>query len=209
MRSRIRTLQLASLIGLVLFAQVARATPVAYDEAISGDLGGAFPATAFTLDVGANTVKGTTHFFTSNSNVDFDQFAIVVPVGMQVTDITYAFQTQTLPGTNTIVANSEYQLDNGNAQAAVPYLANLNINLLGASPVHPFGTGLPLGPGTYAVDQFSVTSTGSGGGWTADYTWTIDVQSNGAAAVPEPATLCLFGTGLALAAVRRRRQSRR
>ena len=207
MRSRIRTRQLASLIGLVLFAQVARATPVAYDEAISGDLGFSFPATVFTLDVGANTVKGATHFFTSNSNTDFDQFAIVVPVGMQVTDITYTFQTQTLPGTNTIVAKSEYRLDNGNASPVAPFLANLNIDLLGASPVHPFGSGLPLGPGTFAVSQFSLTSTGDGGGWTADYTWTVDVAANDA--VPEPATLCLFGTGVALAAVRRRRQSQR
>ena len=209
MRSRTRILQLASLIGLVLFAQVARATPLAYDEAISGDLGFSFPATVFTLDVGANTVKGTTHFFTSNSNTDFDQFAIVVPVGMQVTDITYTFQTQTLPGTNTTVAKSEYRLDNGNATPVAPFLASLNIDLLGASPVHPFGSGLPLGPGTFAVSQFSVTSTGDGGGWTADYSWTITVEDTGVTAVPEPATLCLFGTGLALAAVRRRRQSRR
>jgi hypothetical protein len=124
-----------------------------------------------------------------------------------VTDITYTFQTQTLPGTNTIVAKSEYRLDNGNASPVAPFLANLNIDLLGASPVHPFGSGLPLGPGTFAVSQFSLTSTGDGGGWTADYTWTVDVAANDA--VPEPATLCLFGTGVALAAVRRRRQSQR
>jgi PEP-CTERM motif len=157
----------------------------------------------FTLDSGSNSIKGTTHFLTANTHVDLDNFAFLVPVGMHLTNITYAFQTQTLPGTT--VASTAYRLDNGNATPVVPFLGDQSIDLLGVSPVHPFGGALPLGPGTFALQQFSVTST-SPGGWTTNYSWTFDVVSD--VAVPEPTSLCLFGTGLALAAARRRRQSR-
>ena len=167
MRSR-RILETAALVAFVLFARLSAATTIAYDEAISGDLGDTFPATAFTLDIGSNTIMGTTHFFANPGvNSDFDQFALVVPVGLHVTDITFAFQTQTLPGTNTTVAKAEYRLDNGNATPASPFLGDLNIDLLGASPLHPFAGAFPLGAGTFTLAEALVTTT-SPGGWTAE-----------------------------------------
>jgi hypothetical protein len=85
------------ILSVVVFsaARLAYSTPITYNEAVSGDLGDAFPATVFTLDIGANTVVGTTSFGFNGVAFDFDQFAFVVPAGTHVTDITYAFATTT------------------------------------------------------------------------------------------------------------------
>src|SRR5262245_46295881 len=73
-------------VAVLLVARVGSATPIAYDEGVSGDLPPSYPAPLFTLDVGSNTVKGTTHLTLVNTSVDFDDFAFVVPVGTHVTD---------------------------------------------------------------------------------------------------------------------------
>src|SRR6266540_3135171 len=71
------------------FVRSAAATPLSYSEAVSGDLIEVLTApTVFTLDVGVNTVSGTFGF---NPEADFDSFAFSVPVGMVVTNISYAF----------------------------------------------------------------------------------------------------------------------
>src|SRR4051812_38147432 len=94
MRLPVLVLRTVTLV-LLLAARLAYAIPVTYNEGVSGDLGETFPATVFTLDVGSNTVSGTTSFGFNGVAFDFDQFAFVVPVGMHVTDITYAFATTT------------------------------------------------------------------------------------------------------------------
>jgi len=205
MKPRKRIVETVAMAALVLLARAASATPLAYDEAISGDLGDTFPATQFTLDAGSNTISGTTHFFSTlvSDDTDFDDFAFVVPVGTHLTGITFGFETVGIPG-NT-VARSEYRLDNGNAFPSLPFLGDETIDFLGASPMHPFTGGLPLDAGTFTLAQVGLETTITGG-WEARYTWTLDVVSD--TAVPEPASLCLLGTGIAGVWIRRRRQSR-
>jgi hypothetical protein len=43
-------------------------------------------------------------------------------------------------------------------------------------------------------------STGGSGGWTANYTWTLQVDPT---TVPEPASLLVFASGLAAVGLRR------
>jgi hypothetical protein len=64
----------------------AGAAPFVYSESVSGDLAADLPvATVFALDVGDNTVSGTLGFGL------FDSFAFSVPVGTQLTQITFSF----------------------------------------------------------------------------------------------------------------------
>jgi hypothetical protein len=198
--------RVVGLLAVLLFARVGHATPIIYDEGVSGDLGDTFPATQFTLDIGSNTITGTTHFTVHSSlaSVDFDHFAFAVPTGMHVTDNTYAFLATPVPGT--MSAGVDYRLDNGNALPVAPLLGDVTVDMLGASLVHPFGTALPLGAGTYTLDQFLMGFSPSGDfGFSTNYTWTLSVASD--AAVPEPTSVCLLGTGVAGAWMRRRRRT--
>lgn len=75
-----------------------------------------------------------------------------------------------------------------------------NPDLAFADPTYSSGS-IILGPGAYSVDVFTAASPFGGGG---AY---LEVQQ--AQAVPEPASLLLFGSGLAALRYRRRRQARK
>ena len=178
----------------------AAATPISYSESVSGDLVAALPApTVFTLDVGVNTVSGTTHLL---PDVDGDSFAFSVPAGMVVTNISFAF-VRTRGGT---AGHIGFALDNGNAIFVPPVLAQQLVDLFGASPVVMFASGLPLSAGTYGITTSAVDETG--GGWTADYTWSLTVAPT-ATSAPEPASVVLLGSGLLGAGARRWRTRRK
>jgi len=117
MRQRTAILSVLLLLGM---SSAASAAPFTFSEAVSGDLCCIPPLpTVFLLDVGVNTVAGTTHF--ASDAADADDFAFQVPVGTRLTAISFGFVTTS----NVPVTGGEigYQLDTGNAFATAPYLA--------------------------------------------------------------------------------------
>ena len=126
-----------SMVLTTAFVSPAAATPISYSESVSGDLVAALPApTAFTLDVGVNTVSGTSHYA---GDIDPDSFAFTVPVGMVVTNVSFAF-VRTIGGA---AGHTGFTLDNGNTIFVPPVLGQQSVNLFGASPVVMFALALP------------------------------------------------------------------
>jgi hypothetical protein len=181
------------IVGLVLclisaFAVGAGATPIHYDEGVSGDLPNQGPYTLLPLDIGLNTVSGSQYLPGVPVSGDFDNVAFTVPSGTFVTNITYA-TTLTSGGPGQVI----YELTNGNGPIGPP-LGYQPIAVGTSSPM--FSTAMPLGAGTY-----SLFNGGMSGplvvGWTDTYIWTLDVEPQ--AAVPDTvstASLLLLGTGL-------------
>src|SRR5689334_12418298 len=115
-----RTILLAVALVGACVAQ-AGATPFVYTESASGDLPSLLPAaTVFTLDLGQNTVSGTQEFFSKRSTGVLDSFAFEIPVGMELTGITYSFVLA--PGSTRSNGGdlTEFTLDNDNALPTGP-----------------------------------------------------------------------------------------
>ncbi|HEY0007621.1 MAG TPA: PEP-CTERM sorting domain-containing protein [Tepidisphaeraceae bacterium] len=163
------------------FAPATSAAVITYNESTGGDLKSSFPRVAFTLDVGANT-------FTGNAGLsDTDALTATIPAGMQ---LNFASVVQSPSGT--LVPEFVWNLHAGDTLSPATLIDDVT--------VRPPGSGsfenLPLGSGTYLL--FLVEARGSTFDDTANYTWTFNVV-----AVPEPATLALFGLG-SLALIARR-----
>ena len=192
---------LCSVLVALLTASTTRAVPLDYSESRSGDL--AFPAPAFVLDAGINTLSGTTHFNLNSPGLprfdtDFDSFAFDLPTGLQLVGISLSFLTTTF---NVAAANLELRLCAGIATCGldpVDLLGSARVDLLGSSPqAVDFALAAPLSSGT-----FSLFMSGLGIGmadpgmaqasWSSDYTWSLAVQR-----VSEPGILPLLTLGLA------------
>ena len=79
-------------LSAALAVSPAHATPLAYNEAVSGDLPENAPFPVLPLDVGVNTVTGTSfvNFPPGGPNsADFDSFEFSVPANTQLLGITY------------------------------------------------------------------------------------------------------------------------
>ena len=165
----------------ILAAGSVLAAPISYQESVGGDLPDLADAVSiFVLDLGSNTVSGQI-----SSEVDFDNFAVEIPVGMRLDSIT-------LQGTGTV--QMQYMLAQGftSKAASVDYVAPAIVTLTHLSA-----------PGTYLVRQ--VRNASPKGFGPTDYTWTFNVSST-TAATPEPASIGLAGMALlGLIAARRRK----
>ena len=197
-----RRLVLAFVFALALCSTAPlHAAPIAYDEAVHGDLPDNDPElggfTPFTLDVGSNTVSGSTSEVLGPF-LDPDAFSFIVPAGMEVTSA--AVSLSRIGGALNFPPNvieQQWDLYKGNPVFVFPNFPTV-IESVGQAPLDTVSN-VPLPADTYHFRDMTI--------WLdfgqSPYTFTLTV----AAAVPEPASLALLGLGsLALLARRRTRK---
>jgi hypothetical protein len=179
----------AAALASIALVSTALAAPVAYDEAVTGDLPDADPLPNFAFDLGVNTVSGTAgkDFF------DFDDFAFTIASGQQVTAATVSLVDTT--GDLTEIDWGAYK---GSALVfGGTKLEELNV----PSPGLVTFTTTPFNPDVYNVSMDSISSLPNGTAGTSSYTFSFTVAN----IVPEPTTLAL----LALSSLALMRRSRR
>jgi hypothetical protein len=181
-------------ICLSLFSIASHAATVNYDELIDGDLDG---SQSLLFDAGVNTVSGHIIELRGTATVsETDQFDFNIPAGMELVAVSVAFG-------NLITTPYTVLLDWRNQiWDSATLIAQQDIVLYDAfppsdaevSPVDLFVSELPLVSGAYSFDSFASSvggynNTQFGGEW--DYTLAFEVI-----AVPAPAAVWLFGSGL-------------
>lgn len=182
-------------IAAAVFATTSSAAPLAYQESVSGDLPGIGVLPILTLDIGSNTVSGTTGF-PVEPPLDFDSFAFMIPVGSVL--VSASVQLMDVAGNTGDFVIASWRLYSGSSTADSGTLIEL---LEASSPGSDALTSTPLGAGLY---NFTALGLGVSLVSLANYTFTLTLRE--AQAIPEPGTLLLAGLALAgLASTRGRR----
>lgn len=174
------------------------ATPLNYNEAISGDLPENAPFAVLALGVGVNTVSGTSFVsFPSGgpNSADFDSFEFTVPANTQLVGISYTFNvTNDTSGDSTLRMEAFVDDFPVTKSFACQEFYIINKTSIGPTclvpPSNTFAAALPLDAGTYLLfeGQFQATNFGVTG-WS--YPWAMTVDP-----IPEPASFPSFGAGL-------------
>lgn len=198
-----------SVIAGSAFHETAHAAPLAYDEAVQGDLSNSGPGPLLTLDIGTNTVSGKTgaRAFLEGcclqSSADFDDFQLSLPAGLTLTAIQVSFVLHNSGAGSPGVA---YQIYDDYPAGGWFFAPDPLIGFgFGSSPVNVVSDKLPRsGPDILAFREEAISCDCTAGeGYDLGYTWTFTVV---AAAVPEPATAALFSAALAGVALTRKRR---
>lgn len=131
---------------LCVLAGPAVAAPITYLESLNGDLPDAAPLTLFTVDLGLNTISGSTAFSVP-IGADIDNFAFTVPVGMEVQSMKVLIPEQTVDYGSVI-----WDLRSG---SILPYsgtpVASFTIDPVGFATYNT-----PVPAGTYTMNQVSI-----------------------------------------------------
>jgi MYXO-CTERM domain-containing protein len=178
---------LGSALVLSTLAGAAHAAVVNYSESVSGDIN----RRSFALDVGVNTISGTSGRGTFD---DYDDFLFFVPFSSVLVGLTV-----TVNGTT-----GDHQLL-GWDLFTDGYGLGTNLGRVGAPPEFSSAfAGVPLAAGDYYMFQYEFFR-GVGAG-SNDYTITLNVREL-PQALPEPSSYALAGLALCAAALMRRRRS--
>jgi hypothetical protein len=178
----------------------AGASPLAYNEAVSGDLPESASFPVLPLDVGVNTISGTSfvNFPPGGPNsADFDSFEFSVPANTRLVGISYT-STVTKDTTGEPTLRMEAFVDPASliTSFACQEFYIINQNSIGPTclvpPGNTFAAALPLDAGTYLLfeGQFQASNFAETD-WS--YTWSLTV-----APVPEPPSIALLSIGLVI-----------
>jgi hypothetical protein len=165
--------------------------PFSYSEGVSGDLTADLPApVVFSFGIGTNTITGANSVAIGVSD-DRDSFAFSIPAGAQLAQVTLAFSLTSNPVILTSATESE-RLNSG--PVGLGNIAALDVNFLAGSPINAYSANLPLGPGTYSIQDFvhGCFPANPNCTWTDNYTWSFVVTARG---VPLPGSLLLMLVG--------------
>ncbi|WP_425613651.1 hypothetical protein NA78x_003486 [Anatilimnocola sp. NA78] len=179
-------------LGAVLlgFVSTSHAAIIAYNETVNGDLPSSVPISVGTLDLGINTVSGTTGF--GGSYLDFDSFRFTIAPGQQLTAIN--LDLANISGSSVISAGWGFY-----RVSPVPvFLGDISAS---SQPNSVIPSVFPQGAGIYSISASSLAGTGP-----RSYTFNFEVAST--ATTPEPASCVIWGVlGIAgLVAARRRKK---
>ena len=187
-------------------AAPAKAAPLQYDESVSGDLPESAPFPVLLLDVGVNTVSGSSYLNEAAQpySADFDSLEFTVPAGTQLNSISYASTVTQLIGTPNTVRLEAFvdKTDASYTSLACQEFWIINTPSNGPTcfvpPGNSFAAVMPLDAGTYLLfeGQFE-PSVVSYTAW--DYTWSLTV-----APIPEPGSIAALLSGIAALGVGRR-----
>ena len=178
---------------------VAPATAFTYSETVDGDISG---SVEFALDTGLNTINGSTSFDTDGAT-DWDDFLFSVPVGSTVDSIVYSFTNTNFTGDLTYLGvNPSLYIDVSGDLQFLGYNGYIDL-FSSSSPVSLFTSLMPLSQSRYELSEAIAWYTAEHGAASWDYTKSIYIS-----AIPVPATVWLFGSGLiGLVGIARRRKA--
>jgi hypothetical protein len=190
---------LLSLLELLVLIPTAKAAPLDYTEALSGDLSnfGSAP-TPLIFDLGVNRITGT---MGGNPDADPDIYTFVIMPGLQLTSI---FLSPMEPRENSFFAlasGSTISLTSSETHLAAHLtrgIGELMPDLAAGGEFGGLGFTAPLGAGTYTAWFQETTNV------RVDYTMAYT-----ASPIPEPSSYAAIAgvLGLGMAAYRRRRRA--